>query len=78
MLDPALGNPKAYRALGKETPGTKTGKAPLKAKRSRINEFRQIDNGQFSGPRPSYGRYQVSEQAADILNRSLRSMNKEY
>jgi len=42
------------------------------------NEERNVNNGQFGGVRPTYGRYQVSERSADILNRSLRSMNKEY
>jgi hypothetical protein len=77
--DPAWGRSKAQRALGnyedeKTTFGSKT------ARSKQWNQYgtRQINNGQFSGPRPSYGRYQVSEQAQDILNRSKRTMNREY
>ena len=34
------------------------------------NDIRNINNGMFSGPKPTDGRYNVSEQAADLLNRS--------
>jgi hypothetical protein len=74
--DPAVGRNKAQRAFGKDAPGVNTTKKPsskAKDKRSRVNEFRNIHLGQFDGPRPSYGRYNVSEQASDILNRSLRN-----
>lgn len=72
MKDPALGRTKAERALGEAAKGVNTKKkSSLKEKRSRVNEFRNVHIGQFDGPRPSYGRYNVSEQASDILNRSL-------
>jgi hypothetical protein len=75
--DPALGRNKAQRAFGKDAPGQKgvntKKKPPLKQKRSRVNEFRNDRNGMFSGPRPTYGRYNVSEQASDVLNNSFRN-----
>lgn len=80
MKDPALGRTRAQRALGEFGPkkeGDKENKT-LPPKRSRLNEFRVVHVGQYDGPRASYGRYNVSEQAADILNRSKRTMNKEY
>jgi len=75
--DPATGRSRAERALGatvpkKATTGVNTKKAPVskkqlnKAKDKRVNKL-----GMFDGPRPSYGKYNVSEQASDILNRSL-------
>lgn len=84
--DPALGRNKAERAFGKNAPnkiaektvakkattGVNTKKAPSskkqlnKAKDKRVNKL-----GMFDGPRPSYGKYNVSEQASDILNRSM-------
>jgi hypothetical protein len=83
MHDPALGRSKAERAFGKDAPkkstpnkGVNTAKAPsskAKDKRSRVNEFRAIHIGMFDGPRPTYGRYNVSEQASDVLNRSFRN-----
>jgi hypothetical protein len=85
MIDPALGRDRATRALGEFAQGTDhpVGRKPMKKTRSKVmnvkNEnIRQINNGQFSGVRPTYGRYNVSEQSKDILNRSLRTMNKEY
>jgi hypothetical protein len=75
MKDPALGRTRAERALGEFTPGKSKSKKELKPKRSRLNEFRVVHVGQFDGPRPSYGRYNVSEQSADILNRSKRNMD---
>jgi hypothetical protein len=70
MSDPVTGRSRAERALG--TPGVSTQKpSSEKAVRSRVNEFRNVHIGMFDGPRPSYGRYNVSEQASDILNRSL-------
>jgi hypothetical protein len=65
ISDPAWGNNKAQRsgALG-----------PVRPKRT--SEFRNINVGQYSGPRASYQRYNVSEQAQDILNRQNRSYNK--
>ena len=68
--DPALGRSRAERAFGPAPT-----KKPLKSKRSRVNEFRNIHIGQFDGPRPTYGRYNVSEQSKDILDRSRRNMD---
>ena len=75
MKDPALGRTRAERALGETHPKAKKKPAEVKAKRSRLNEFRVIHHGQYDGPRPSYGRYNVSEQSADILNRSKSNMD---
>ena len=74
--DPAWGRTKLQRALGDTQ-----SKNPNSLKMSRNESFhnygvRNIANGEFSGPRPSYGKYQVSEQAQDILNKQLRSYNK--
>lgn len=76
MKDPAVGRTRAERALGEVYPKAKK-KRPteLKAKRSRLNEFRTVHIGQYDGPRASYGRYNVSEQASDLLNRSKRNMD---
>jgi hypothetical protein len=76
-MDAATGRSRAERALGataakKATTGVNTKKAPVskkqvnKAKDKRVNKL-----GMFDGPRPSYGKYNVSEQASDILNRSI-------
>ena len=78
MTDPAWGRSKAERALGEFTPKKKQnpkGPKGLKPVRSRLNEFRVVHVGQYDGPRASYGRYNVSEQSADILNRSKRNMD---
>ena len=75
MNDPALGRSRAQRALGENHPKAKKKPAEVKAKRSRLNEFRVVHVGQYDGPRPSYGRYNVSEQAGDLLNRSKRNMD---
>lgn len=66
--DPAWGRSRAERAFGEA-------KRPVKAKRSRVNEFRNVHVGQFDGPKASYGRYNVSEQSKDILDRSRRNMD---
>ena len=71
MKDPAWGPTKAERAGIGVTPK----KNSLKAPRSRVNEFRYIHTGQFDGPKPTYGRYNVSEQSADIVNRQKRNMD---
>lgn len=73
MKDPALGPTRAERAFGKN--GVPTKKSASK-KAKNINKNTQIRNenvGQFSGVRPTYQRYTVSEQASDILNRSIRN-----
>ena len=64
MKDPALGKSKAQRSGMVQTPN------------NRNVEFRNANVGQFSGPRPSYQRYLVSEQAQDILDKQLRSYNR--
>lgn len=75
MTDPAVGRSRAQRALGENYPKAKKKPTELKAKRSRLNEFRVVHVGQYDGPRASYGRYNVSEQAGDLLNRSKRNMD---
>lgn len=74
MKDPAVGRSRAQRALGEAYPkGVKSKKSsPSKKKAVRkTDDTRRNSNGMFDGPRPSYGRYNVSEQAQDVLNRSL-------
>jgi hypothetical protein len=63
MKDPALGRTRAENS----------GVTPPV---SRNKEFRNINVGMFAGPRPTYGRYNVSEQAADVLNRSLNKKTR--
>lgn len=77
MKDPAWGRSRAERALGENITEKKsrTKKTPPVEKRSRLNEFRVIHVGQYDGPKPSYGRYNVSEQASDLLNRQKRNMD---
>ena len=74
MKDPAVGRSKAERAGFAPKKGVKTKKKPA-AKRS-TDDIRRNSNGIFDGPRPSYGRYNVSEQAQDVLNRSLNRRTK--
>ena len=77
MKDPATGRSRAQRALGEAYPkaapkkGVKTKKSPSSKAKQKTDDIRRNTNGMFDGPRPSYGRYNVSEQAQDILNRSL-------
>jgi len=76
MKDPALGRSRAERALGEAYPkkkGVKSKKSASSKKKAvrKTNDIRRNSNGIFDGPRPSYGRYNVSEQAQDVLNRSL-------
>ena len=73
MKDPAVGRSKAERAFGKDAPkkGVNTKKAPASKKLKKANTKRVNALGMFDGPRPSYGKYNVSEQASDILNRSV-------
>lgn len=66
MKDPAVGRTRAENALG---PKKKKKAASAKGKRNK-------NVGQFSGPRPSYVPYNVSEQAQDILNRSLNKKTR--
>lgn len=65
MKDPAVGRTRAERALGTAKKGVKT------KKKASVKDKRKTSKGIFDGPRPSYGRYNVSEQASDILNRSI-------
>jgi hypothetical protein len=74
MKDPALGRTRAERALGEHLDPKKKS-TQIKPKRSRLNEFRVVHVGQYDGPRASYGRYNVSEQASDILNRQKRNQD---
>jgi hypothetical protein len=62
MNDPALG----------PTRGQKSGMKPQDAL---TRQFRNVNVGMYSGPKPTYQRYNVSEQASDILNRSIRNMD---
>lgn len=64
MKDPALGRTRAQRALGENY-----------VKPSRTEDFRLGHTGQYDGPKASYGRYTVSQNASDILNRSKRNMD---
>lgn len=67
--DPAVGRSRAERAFGPAQPKKKKKAASAKGKRN-------TNVGQFSGPRPSYVPYNVSEQAQDILNRSLNKKTR--
>ena len=69
MRDPAVGRTKAERAFG---PDKTKKKKPL----NKAKNIRNKNVGQFSGPRPSYVPYNVSEQAQDILNRSLNKKTR--
>lgn len=75
--DPALGRTKAERAFG-VTPKKNSSKAPAKKKKKAASAkgVRNQNVGMFSGPRPSYVPYNVSEQAQDILNRSLNKKTR--
>lgn len=73
MRDPAVGRTRAERAFG-----PKKKEAPKK-KKKQLNKSKTIRNknvGMFSGPRPSYVPYNVSEQASDVLNRSLNKKTR--
>ena len=70
MKDPAVGRTRAERAFGSK-PAKKKKKKATSAKGKRNTNV-----GQFSGPRPSYVPYNVSEQAQDILNRSLNKKTR--
>lgn len=63
MKDPAVGRTRAERALGENL------------RPSRSQDFRMAHTGQYDGPKASYGRYNVSEQASDIFNRQKRNMD---
>lgn len=69
--DSAVGRTRAERAFGSNTPNKKKKKKAASAKGKRNTNV-----GMFSGPRPSYVPYNVSEQAQDILNRSLNKKTR--
>lgn len=71
MRDPAVGRTRAERAFGPKKKAAK-GKKPT----SKAKNIRNKNVGMFSGPRPSYVPYNVSEQAQDILNRSLNKKTR--
>lgn len=83
MKDPAVGRSRAERAFGETLKSggvspkkRRSKKAPQKSKKKKTApDIRNENRGMFSGPRPSYQRYNVSEQASDILNRSKRNMD---
>ena len=62
LTDPAVGRTRAQRALGEQL--------------NPNSNVRNENVGQFAGPKPTYGRYNVSEQAQDILNRSLNKKTR--
>jgi len=75
IYDPALGKTRSERAFGESVDS----KGIRKDKGRRAQEFlgtRNVEPNMYGGPRSSYSRYQVSEQASDILNRQIRSYNK--
>jgi len=84
MRDRATGKTRAERAFGEyaETPMVKKQqKAKKKVAKKKTanpsNEYRVTNPGQFSGPRPSYGRYEVGQNASDILNKQSKAKRKE-
>lgn len=86
MQDPAVGRTRAQRAFGPDKNQQPKGVSPKKrpskkappAKKKTVKkaeDIRNVNVGMFSGPRPSYQRYNVSERASDMLNRSKRNMD---
>ena len=85
MKDPALGRTRAERALGEGHPNRKAApkksakptkaKTPVKKQVSKTDDIRMAHTGQYDGPKASYGRYNVGQQSADMLNRSKRNMD---
>jgi len=74
MRDPALGNTRAQRALGEFYQTANPGRSHIiKQTRGGVNDKRHVGMGQYDGVKPGYGRYNVSEQAQDVLNRSIRN-----
>lgn len=69
MKDPAVGRSRAERAFGPK-------KKAVKKKAPSSKGTRNKNVGMFSGPRPSYVPYNVSEQSKDILNRSLNKKTR--
>ena len=71
IYDPALGKTREQRAFGKEAKGANgvsTGSARSKA----FIGNRKVEKGMWSGPRASYGRYQVGDTASDAVNKGVR------
>jgi hypothetical protein len=55
----------------------KAKKAAKKKTANPNNEYRVTNPGMFSGPRPSYGRYEVGQNASDALNKQNKARRKE-
>jgi len=68
IFDPALGKTREQRAFGKDAKGVSTGPARSKA----FLGVRKVEKGMWSGPRASYGRYQVGDTATDAINKGVR------
>ena len=68
IYDPAVGASRAYRS------GVLTQNLPASKKLSGA-QWRNVNKGMFSGPRPSYQGYNGNENSKDILNRSKRNMD---
>jgi uncharacterized protein (DUF39 family) len=66
MHDPAWGASRAYKS------GVMTDKLNSSTKMTGA-QWRNINVGMYSGPRPSYQRYTVGANSSDILNRSKRN-----
>jgi hypothetical protein len=60
-IDPAVGRSRAQRAMGEFYTGNGD------------ENIRMINDGPYSGPRGSFGRYNVSKNAKDALNKGRRN-----
>lgn len=76
MRDRALGKTRAERALGENMP-KKTKKTAKKKTANPSTSYRVTNPGMFSGPRPSYQRYEVGQMSSDILNKQSKAKRKE-
>jgi hypothetical protein len=76
MRDRAIGKTRAERALGENMP-KKTKKKAKKKPANPAKEYRATNPGMFSGPRPSYQRYEVGQMASDVLNKQSKAKRKE-
>ena len=76
MRDRAIGKTRAERALGENMP-KKTKKKAKKKPANPNNEYRVTNPGMFSGPKPSYQRYEVGQMSSDILNKQNKARRKE-
>ena len=68
IYDPATGKTREQRAFGKDAKGVSTGSGRSKAFLGK----RKVEKGMYSGPRASYGRYQVGDTASDAVNKGVR------